>query len=136
MPKLRSKPSKSFDSFELTLSDVYLLTRDDQGQVAVPGLGVVVDTLGMTVTKPDGSVVSVLKWGDLKTLRTAQRVQLPSGPPAVAIDAISDARTHRFLVPTDDPEGLEAVIGDLEKFKVKRDESRTHRSLRTILRRR
>jgi len=113
MRKQKQSPSGSYDSFELTLSDVYLLTMDKQREVAVPGLKVVVDQLGLTVIKPDGAVGAVLAWGKLRNLGTSERMQMPSGTPAVIVEAQSDSRTHRFAVPTDDPDGLESVVADL-----------------------
>jgi len=112
---MRASP---FESFELTLSDVYLLTTDGGEEVAVPGLGVVIDQQGLTVTKPDGSVGAVVEWSDLKSLRAAERMEVePGSPPAVVVEAVSNVRAHRFAVPTDDPEGLERVIGELAGFR-------------------
>lgn len=113
MPKPKQNPTGSFDAFELTLADVYLLTVQSEGEVVVPGLKVVVDQLGLTVIKPDGGVGAVLAWGKLKTLGTGNRMQMPSGTPAVIVEAVSASRTHRFAVPTDDPDGLEAVVAQL-----------------------
>lgn len=113
MPRPRTSSTEPFDSFELTLSNVYLVTSDREGELAVPGLGVVVDQIGLTVTKPDGSVGAVLKWGDLRTVQTGARMTMPSGTPAVVVEAVSDRRTHRFVVPTTDPEGLEGIIVEL-----------------------
>ncbi len=113
MPRPRSSSTGPFDSFELTLSNVYLVTSDREGELAVPGLGVVVDQIGLTVTKPDGSVGTVLKWGDLRTVQTGSRMTMPSGTPAVVVEAVSESRTHRFVVPTTDPEGLEGIIVEL-----------------------
>jgi hypothetical protein len=101
------------DSFELTLPDVYLLTAEGQGEVTVSGLKVVLDQLGLTVIKPDGALGAVLTWENLDNLRTAERMQLPSGSCAVVVEAVSDDRTHRFAVPTDDPDGLEDFVARL-----------------------
>jgi hypothetical protein len=117
MPRTKSSSAGPFDSFELTLSDVYLLTTQNQSEVAVPGLKVLVDPVGLTLVKPDGTVGVVLEWGKLQSLGTGERMQLPSGTPAVIVEAVSNSRTHRFAVPTDDPDGLEAVVGELAKSK-------------------
>lgn len=117
MARSRSSPPGPFDSFELTLSDVYLLTTQNQADVAVPGLKVVIDPVGLTLVKPDGAVGVVLQWGKLRGLGTGERMQLPSGTPAVTVEAVSGSRTHRFAVPTDDPDGLEAVVDELAKSK-------------------
>lgn len=113
MAREKQAPTGPFDSFELTLSDVYLLTTQAGREVVVPGLKVVVDQLGLTVLKPDGEVGAVLAWGKLRTIGTGERMQTPSGTPAVVVEATSDIRSHRFAVPTDDPEGLEAVVAEL-----------------------
>lgn len=113
MARQKQAPTGPFDSFELTLSDVYLLTKQGGREVVVPGLKVVVDQLGLTVLKPDGDVGAVLAWGKLRTIGTGERMQTPSGTPAVIVEAISESRSHRFAVPTDDPDGLEAVVAEL-----------------------
>lgn len=113
MTKPHSPTTGPSDSFELTLSDVYLLTTESQGEITVPGLTVVLDQLGLTVVKPDGAVGAVLAWDKLRSLRTAERVQMPSGTCAVVVEAVSDDRTHRFAVPSDDPDGLEAAVARL-----------------------
>jgi len=111
--KQKSTSTGPFESFELTLSDVYLLTTSSQGEIVLPGLKVVVDQMGLTVIKPDGAVGAMLAWGKLKGLGTAERMQTPTGTPAVVVEARSDGKTHRFAVPTDDPDGLEAVVAEL-----------------------
>ncbi|MGA2036899.1 MAG: hypothetical protein ABSH04_04865 [Acidimicrobiales bacterium] len=113
MTRPKSSSTSPSDSFELTLSDVYLLTAESQGELAVPGLKVVIDRLGLTLIKPDDTVGAVLAWGKLQSLRTAERMLMPPGTTAVVVEAVSDVRTHRFAVPTDDPEGLEAVVAHL-----------------------
>jgi len=118
MARQKPAPSRPFESFELTLSDVYLLTKDGNEEVAVPGLGVVINQSGLTVSKADGSIVAVVAWQDLQSLRTTDRMQVePDAPPAVVVEAVSSVRAHRFAVPTDDPDGLERVISDLAVLK-------------------
>jgi hypothetical protein len=113
MPRSRPTVGDPYKSFELTLSDVYLITRDASGEVALPHLGVVIDQLGMTVTKADGAVAAVFRWDDLQGLRTAELVETPNGGGALVVEVDSYIRTHRFVVPTDDPGGLEVVIAEL-----------------------
>jgi hypothetical protein len=118
----KSGAPSQYESFELTLSDVYLLTKDETGDVAVPGLGVVINQSGLTVSKPDGSVAAVVDWADLKSLSTSERMEVePGTPPAVVVEAVSSVRAHRFAVPTDDPEGLERVITELANLKTPRE---------------
>jgi len=91
----------------LVLSDVYLLTADSGGSVAVPGLTVLVDTAALTVRKPDGTVGAVVAWNDVSGLAANKRIRTPAGSPGVIVEAMTASRTHRFVVPSDNPDGLE-----------------------------
>ena len=97
----------------LELSDVYLLTAASAGHEAVPGLNVVLDGSGMTVRKPDGSVAAGLQWPAISRLDAHARMRTPSGCQGVVVEAVASTRTHRFLVPTGDPGGLEREVGEL-----------------------
>ena len=97
----------------LELSDVYLLTAASAGQDALPGLRVVLDGAGLTVCKPDGEVAAAVGWDDMSRLETPARMWTPSGEQGVVVEAEAEPRTHRFLVPTADPEGLEREVGEL-----------------------
>ena len=94
----------------LVLSDVYLLTADSDGNVAVPGLTVVLDESGLTVRKPDGDVGAVVEWGDVSGLVASKRMRTPAGSPGVIVEAVTASRTHRFVVPSDNPAGLEYEV--------------------------
>ncbi len=97
----------------LVLSDVYLLTAESQGEVAVPGLTVQLDGAGLTVRKPDGAVGAVLAWTEVSAVVTSGRMRTPAGNQGVVVEAVTPSRTHRFVVPSDNPEGLEYEIGQL-----------------------
>ena len=97
----------------LELSDVYLLTAASAGHEAVPGLNVVLDGSGMTVRKPDGSVAAGLQWPAISRLDAHARMRTPSGSQGVVVEAVASTRTHRFLVPTGDPGGLEREVSEI-----------------------
>jgi hypothetical protein len=94
----------------LVLGDVFLLTEDMNGQLAVPRLTVVLDSTGLTVLKPDGTAGAVVGWGDLSEVRATGRMRTPTGEPGVVVEAVTAVRTHRFMVPTGDPDGLEREV--------------------------
>jgi hypothetical protein len=97
----------------LELSDVYLLTAASAGQDAVPGLRVVLDGEGMTVCRPDGSLAAGMQWPVISRLEARIRMATPEGDPGVVVEAEAQTRTHRFLVPTGDPNGLEREVDEL-----------------------
>jgi len=97
----------------LVLSDCYLLTAESGGNVAVPGLTVVLDGSGLTVRKPDGDIGAVVAWADISGLAASERMRTPAGNPGVIVEAVTPSRTHRFVVPSDNPEGLEYEVGQL-----------------------
>ena len=106
----RSPESPPVDRLPLSLGDVYLLTADSDGQLAVGGLALVVDQVGLTVCAPDGSTAAALAWADLTILRTGGRTTAPGGEDAVLLEAASATRTHRFVVPTGDADSFESTI--------------------------
>ena len=97
----------------LVLSDCYLLTAESGGNVAVPGLTVVLDGSGLTVRKPDGDIGAVVAWANISGLAASERMRTPAGNPGVIVEAVTPARTHRFVVPSDNPEGLEYEVDQL-----------------------
>jgi hypothetical protein len=97
----------------LVLSDVYLLTAASGGEVAVPGLTVMFDGSGLTVRKPDGAQAAVVTWADVSGLVASKRMRTPAGHPGVIIEAATASRTHRFVVPSDNPDGLEYEVMQL-----------------------
>jgi hypothetical protein len=104
-PALREGP--------LVLSDVYLLTAESQGSTAVPGLTVQLDESGLTVRKPDGTTGAFLAWADVSGLVADRRIRTPAGSQGVVLEAFTATRTHRFVVPSDNPEGLRHEISHL-----------------------
>ena len=102
----------------LLLSDVYLLTSQDEGQLAVPGLTVLFDSSGLTVRKPDGSIGAVVPWDEMSGLKASRRIRTPAGNHGVIVEAVTHSRTHRFVVPSDNPDGLEYEVGLLAEGMV------------------
>ena len=103
------RPSAA-DPLPLSLRDVFLLTAESAGQVAVGQLTVVIDDHGLTVLAPDGSTATALTWAGLTVLHTTGRTSAPDGREAVLLEASSSGRTHRFAVPAADPVALEGTI--------------------------
>jgi hypothetical protein len=104
-PALREGP--------LVLSDVYLLTAESEGTTAVPGLTVQLDESGLTVRKPDGTTGAFLAWTDVSGLVADRRIRTPAGSQGVVLEAVTTTRTHRFVVPSDNPDGLRHEITHL-----------------------
>jgi len=120
VPKMTTKEPESHDempplphSGTLVLSDVYLLTAESGGDVAVPGLKIVLDESGLTVRKPDGDIGAVVAWADVSGLVASKRIRTPAGNPGVIVEAVTASRTHRFVVPSDNPDGLEYEVTQL-----------------------
>jgi hypothetical protein len=108
-----SKPAKAdaaVDRLPLSLPDVYLLTAHSAGQEAVGGLTLTIDQDGLTVIAPHGTTAAQLTWSELTLLETVGHTRAPGGEEAVALEATGPVRTHRFIVPTEDPVALEATI--------------------------
>jgi len=109
----------------LVLSDVLLLTAESGGRVAVPGLSVVMDRAAVTIHKPDGAVGAIVTWEDVSRLGVGGRMPAPLGTrgalvDGVIVEAVTAAKTHRFVVPTEDPDGLEREIAELAAVVVPR----------------
>ena len=114
----------------LVLSDVLLLTAESGGRVAVPGLSVVLDETAVTVRKPDGAVGAVVPWNEVSRLGVGGRMPTPLGARGAVVDgviveAVTAVKTHRFVVPTEDPEGLEREIAKLAAVVVPRRRGRS-----------
>jgi hypothetical protein len=97
----------------LVLCDVYLFTAESGGSTAVPGLTLVLDGSGLTVRKPDGALGAVVTWAEVVGLTASKRMRTPAGHRGVIVEAQTPSRTHRFLVPSDNPDGLEYELGQL-----------------------
>jgi hypothetical protein len=112
-PESQSATPPTLYAGPLVLSDVYLLTAESGGNVAVPGLTIVLDGSGFTVRKPDGDVGAVVAWADVSGLVASQRIRTPAGHPGVIVEAVTASRTHRFVVPSENPDGLEYEVTQL-----------------------
>lgn len=97
----------------LVMPDAFLLTEDASGQLAVPSLTLVVDATGLTVVKPDGVAGALLAWDDIVDLQVPGRMRTPTGTPGLVLEAVTAARTHRFMVPDDRPDELERRIAEM-----------------------
>jgi len=106
----RTNEPPAGDPLPLSLSDVYLLTAQSDGQLAVGGLALTVDHQGLTVFAPDGRPAATLPWSELTVLRAVGRTTAPGGGEAVLLEASSHARSHRFIVPTGDADNLESTL--------------------------
>ncbi|HUO49347.1 MAG TPA: hypothetical protein VMU09_10965 [Acidimicrobiales bacterium] len=117
------------DPFALTLGQVHLvsswLTPRTTGpafgtgvpappkDVAIGGLSLVFDQVGITLLKPSGRVGAVLPWASLQAVTVTDTARTPDGDPAVMIEVTTAERTHRFLVAAPDPPGLRAVVEEV-----------------------
>ena len=92
---------------------VYLLTKDADGQLAVPQLDLSLRPGGIELDKADGGVVWSRTWTELRALAPVQRSVLPDGTDGVVVDVVERGRRgrrHRFVVPSDDPDSLEKLL--------------------------
>lgn len=92
---------------------VVLLTEGDAGQVAVPDLTLVLGSQGIDVLRPDGSRVVPMPWPAITRLGGTDRTSTPDGSPGLVVEVATASRTHRFVVPTPDPDGLRAVLAEV-----------------------
>jgi hypothetical protein len=97
----------------VSIGDAYLLTEDAGGPLAVPGLGLVVDQIGVTVLKPGGTVGAVIAWTEIVSVDASERSTTPGGTPALVLKVADTLKTHRFVLPSSDPEGLQHAISEL-----------------------
>ena len=109
----------------LVLPDVFLLKSSADGVRAVPHLALVLDPAGLNVLKPDGAPGALVPWNEVRKLTAAGRMRTPSGTPGVVVEAATAARTHRFLVPTDDTEGLQLDVTRAARSLARRSARRT-----------
>jgi hypothetical protein len=129
-PKPAASGSAAADPFALTLHDVHLVSSwlaprapgtpagvagavAPAKDVAIGGMALVFDQIGITLLKPGGGVGAVLPWSELTSVTATAPARTPEGERAVLIEATAGERSHRFLVATDDPDGLRAVIGEV-----------------------
>ncbi len=105
-----SDPATSTFAGQLAYPSTYLLTSDTSGGVAVPGLGLVVDNRGIRVLKPDGALAAELPWETVVEFAATARTETPDGGPAVVVEATTATRTHRFAIPTQDPDRIEVEV--------------------------
>ncbi|HLG92451.1 MAG TPA: hypothetical protein VKY15_05655 [Acidimicrobiales bacterium] len=97
----------------LEFSGVSLLTSSGEGPISVPGLGLRFGPAGVTVSKPTGEVVRTMPWGSLTGLATEGPGE--GGPGSVVLRVSAGERSHRFVVPTEDPAGFEDSLARLAR---------------------
>jgi len=127
-----ARPGTSGGPFALTLGDVHLVSswltprssgtaaRGAPKDVAIGGLSLVFDELGITLLKPSGAVGALLPWSSLLGVTVAGTVHTPGGASALMIEATTAERTHRFLVATAEPDELRAVVEEVVAARTKR----------------
>ena len=96
-----------------TIREVYLLTGDTEGQVAVPQLALTLWSGGIELDKPDGEIVWSRPWTELREMSLVERSVLPDGNDGVVVDVVEKGRggrRHRFVLPARDPGWLEEQL--------------------------
>jgi hypothetical protein len=107
-------PSGTDIETQLRLSGVFLLTEGPDGPTAVPGLTLELTRAGLSIAKMDKTPVWSASWEDVEELATPERSRLPDGSSGVVLTVeTSRGRVHRFVLPSQDPDGLEAALETL-----------------------
>ncbi|HUC06401.1 MAG TPA: hypothetical protein VL961_13435 [Acidimicrobiales bacterium] len=123
-------PSEPDDEL-FTFSDVYLLTDGPDGRVAIPHLELALARAGITLAKPDAEVAWSSGWDELATLTTEERSLLSHGREGLVVLVVErNGRSHRFVVPTEDPALLMLEV----RTMAQRHALRTSRPPRATLR--
>jgi hypothetical protein len=100
----------------LEFDGVHVLTAGPQGNVAIPGLALTIDSSGIILSKPDGTTVWFSAWHDVLELSTHERTRLDDGSTGLVLMVTTTAhRAHRFVVPTPDPRMLDAEITSIAR---------------------
>ncbi len=55
----------------------------------------------------------MVAWADVSGLVANKRMRTPAGHPGVIVEAVTPSRTHRFVVPSENPDGLEYEVTQL-----------------------
>ncbi|MHB8220927.1 MAG: hypothetical protein ACYDHU_11510 [Acidimicrobiales bacterium] len=77
----------------------------------MPGLRLEFGAAGLSLTKFDGSPVWAARWDQVDELATPERSRLPDqGDGVVLVVGTNDRCSHRFVLPSDEPAALEAVL--------------------------
>lgn len=108
----------------LVMEDVFLLTGEGDEPVAVPHLALVLERTGVVVRRPDGGVGATVPWSEVTAVSASGRMHTPEGRLAVVVEAVTPDRTHRFLVPTDDSEGLQRDVARVARSMTRRSKGR------------
>ena len=112
MSDVPSPPAGEHEPVSHRFDGVVLLTEGDSGQVAVPNLSLLLGTQGIDVLRADGSQVVPMPWQAITRLTGTDRSATPDGSPGLVVEVATLERTHRFVVPTPDPDGLRQVLAE------------------------
>ncbi|HEX4176435.1 MAG TPA: hypothetical protein VHY81_11010 [Acidimicrobiales bacterium] len=94
------------------MPDVYLLTSDSDGPIAVPHLWLTFREGGLVLDKADGEMVGDCAWSDLVEMTPMERSVLPDGNDGVVMFVVEreHRRRHRFVLATEDADATEEFI--------------------------
>jgi hypothetical protein len=93
------------------IPEAYLLTGVGEERVAIPHLVLTFGGRGIELAKADAEVVWDCAWTQLDEVSTSERSILPDGTDGVVVVVIEHGgRQHRFVLPADNPDQLEAAI--------------------------
>lgn len=109
-------PSSGESRANWVVPDVFLVTESKDGRVAVPHLHLAFVEDGIEVSKHNGEAAWDCKWDDLDELSTAEHSILPDGNAGLVVLVTEHGGMHhRFVIPTDHPEEVEATIRTLAR---------------------
>jgi len=90
---------------------VYLLTSGPDGPTAVPGLRIELGPQGLSLARADGARIWNARWDQVSEFATPERSVLPDhGHGVVLFVSTHDGRSHRFVLPSDEPAALESML--------------------------
>lgn len=93
------------------MPEVFLLTDDSGGRVAIPHLQVNFVATGIELDPGDGELAWRCNWEELEQLFTAERSIHPDGREGVVVVVVEKSgHRHRFVIPTDDAGRSESRI--------------------------
>ncbi len=81
---------------QLRLLGVSLLTSGAEGPVLVPGLGLVFDAAGLTISKASGEVVKTMPWESMSAIGTEHQLDRPQDEVLLRVSSVG--RSHRFVI--------------------------------------
>lgn len=110
----REGPVEPVAPTDLAFDNVYVLTSTPEAPSAIPDLRLTISDTGVQVFRANGVTVWGAAWAQVAGLSAPERSRLPDGRQGLVVHLlVSGGRTHRFVVPTDDPGPLEDLLADL-----------------------